>query len=74
MFSPNALKHYFLLPSVTTEHTSHLNITLPSTVVIRFPSITTTVTSSGLDYFSATVVQPPHPTPSPTLIHPPIVN
>jgi hypothetical protein len=77
MFSPNTLKHYLLLPSVTTEHTSHPNVTLPSDIIIYFPSIPTTVATSGLDFFHADVVKPTFSPPvplSPKTAHPAIEN
>jgi hypothetical protein len=58
--SSNALNHYLILPSVTTKHTSHLNVTLSSDIVIHFPSIPSTVVTSGLDFFHADVVKPSH--------------
>jgi hypothetical protein len=52
-FSPNALKHYFLPPLVVTKHTSCLSIMLLSKIDLHFPSIPSTVVTSGLDFFHA---------------------
>jgi hypothetical protein len=62
-FSPNSIKHYLLLPSVITEHTQHLTITLQSSISLQFPSLTSIVESSGLDLFNFEIT-PPHNLPS----------
>jgi hypothetical protein len=64
-FSPTALKHYLQLPSVITEHTVHLAISLADDLVIRFPSCPHQVKDSCLDYFSAEIMIPcPQTSPS----------
>jgi hypothetical protein len=55
-FSPTELKHYLQLPSVITEHTVHLTISLTDDLVIHFPSCPHKVKDSCLDYFSAEIV------------------
>jgi hypothetical protein len=57
-FSPTAFKHYLQLPSVITEHTVHLAISLTDDMVIRFPSCPHQVKDECLDYFSAKIMIP----------------
>jgi hypothetical protein len=52
-FSLNALKHYLLLPLFATKHTRRLSIMLLSKIDLHFPSIPSTVVTSGLDFFHA---------------------
>jgi hypothetical protein len=74
-FSPTALKHYIQLPSVITEHTVHLAISLTDDLVIRFPSCTHQVKDACLDYFSSKIMIPcPPKSPSvPVQCAPPVV-
>jgi hypothetical protein len=71
-FSPKAIKNYLLLPSVVTNHTIYLSITLASSVALHFQALPNIVESSGLDFFTANIIHPPVST-SP-LIPPPVVN
>jgi hypothetical protein len=64
IFYLNALKHYLLLPSVTSDHTSYVKVTLPSDAIIHVPSIPTNVVTSGLDFFHADVMKPSFPLPA----------
>jgi hypothetical protein len=57
-FSPNAIKHYLLLPSVITSHTNNLNIIFPSDVILNFLSIPYIVSSIGLDFFYVDIIKP----------------
>jgi hypothetical protein len=41
-----------------TSHTSHLNTTFPSDVILHFPSIPSIVSSSGLGFFDADIMKP----------------
>jgi hypothetical protein len=67
-FSPNAIKHYLLLPSVQTEHASHLRITVDPIIQLNFLSLPTELHSTGLDFFRAEVVLPLMVSAAPTTV------
>jgi hypothetical protein len=74
-FSPNAIKHYLLLPSVITEHTHHLMITLQSSISLKFPSLPSIAESIGIDFFKVDIIQPlPSSSHKSTALLQPIVN
>jgi hypothetical protein len=58
-FSPNAIKYYLSVPSVITEHTDFLSVTISDDVTIRFPSLPSVLKMTGLDFFRAEVFLPP---------------
>jgi hypothetical protein len=73
-FSLTAFKHYLQIPSVITEHTVHLAISLTDDLVIRFPSCPHQVKDSRLDYFSAEIMIPcPQTSPSVSIQCAPLV-
>jgi hypothetical protein len=73
--SPNDFKHYLHLPSVITEHTKHLSLTLHSSVVLQFLSLPDISPSSGIDFFNVNIVKPTSPSiyPHPNIL-PPVAN
>jgi hypothetical protein len=73
-FSLNAIKHYLLLPSVITEHTHHLTITLHSSISLQFPSLPSVVESSGLDFFNIEIIHPPPSSSQSSAVLHPIVR
>jgi hypothetical protein len=60
ILSPNTTKHYLLLHSVRTDHTSSLQqVSIKPTINIKFPSLPTDLKTTGLDFFRTGVVVPP---------------
>jgi hypothetical protein len=57
-FPPNSIKHYLQIPSVFTEHSSRLNITITPEINIKFQSFPAQLKTTGLEYFQAEVIHP----------------